>query len=203
MRYSLVLSVLALVSAVGAPAAAQPREEEAPTSRWYGWQILAAVGVCDTVAAVSTHIAFNGIGADRGFDTRLEASGVWLVAAGVRALSAPTVHFAHGNVGRGFGSLLLNLTVPAATGALGALGVLPRRRAGLGGLRGMGGGRADRDHHRRGRACVRPRPAASGQAPREPGAHVGAGAGGGTGLDRARRRRQLLTGTQALGVGAG
>lgn len=121
MRYSLVLSVLALVSAVGAPAAAQPREEEAPTSRWYGWQILAAVGVCDTVAAVSTHIAFNGIGADRGFDTRLEASGVWLVAAGVRALSAPTVHFAHGNVGRGFGSLLLNLTVPAATGALGAL----------------------------------------------------------------------------------
>ncbi|MDC3954336.1 hypothetical protein [Polyangium jinanense] len=84
-------------------------EEDRPSKEtdartWYGWQSLIGVIPSHALFAFST------------FDNDLE----FLMVAGVlgHCLTSPIVHWAHGNVGRGFLSLGLNATLPLAGMAL-------------------------------------------------------------------------------------
>jgi len=93
----------------------------APVGRWYGWQIL----LCDVaaegfgVAALASH------------------SVALLVPSGaIHVLGGPIVHWAHGNVGRGFASLGLRLVLPTA-GALIGVAAKSGSAAAIGG--GIGG----------------------------------------------------------------
>ena len=86
---------------------ASPPDVATSGHRWYGWQTLLA----DATAAL---VGIGGYLGQRDVDVPM------VVAGGVYALGAPVVHWAHGNTGRGFGSLGLRLLLPVG-GALLAL----------------------------------------------------------------------------------
>lgn len=85
-----------------------PKEEQDVASRqrevWYGWQTLlvdgAALGFTIGVAAVGSETTWAGPVALVGGTT-------------LYALGGPTVHFAHGNIGKGFLSFGLRVGLPA------------------------------------------------------------------------------------------
>jgi hypothetical protein len=85
----------------------QPREPAYTTKqRWYGWETLIGLAITD--------------GALIGGGAALESG--WPIVAGfiMRPFVGPIVHWQHGHVGRGFGSLGLNVGVPFTLGAVGA-----------------------------------------------------------------------------------
>lgn len=86
----------------------------APRRAWYGWQILLADGGGQTLAfALGVTLA------------NYREAGMIAGATGLAtyALGGPSVHFAHGNVGKGFGSLGLRVGLPVVGVAAGvALG---------------------------------------------------------------------------------
>jgi hypothetical protein len=95
------LAASLLVAFVGLGAAPAAAEETAPTSRssWYGWQtLLVDGGVLGATLATKNHYVFLG-----GY-----------------TLGAPIVHWAHGNVWRGFASLGLRVAAPLAASLLAA-----------------------------------------------------------------------------------
>jgi hypothetical protein len=77
---------------------------------WYGWQILIADGTAFALVV-------GGAGSNNGSQTN---QGVVDVGVGTYLLGGPIVHFAHGSVGKGFGSLGLRVGLPVG-GALGGL----------------------------------------------------------------------------------
>jgi hypothetical protein len=95
----------------GAPARVQPLSSPLHTvSSWYGWQTLMADG-----AWLLVSVAAVGAGATGGPS---EALG-W-VSLGGYFLGGPIVHFGHGNVGKGLGSLALRSGLPILAGGIGA-----------------------------------------------------------------------------------
>ena len=90
-----------------APLVSAPKlpHEQPLESRWYGWQTLLVDG-----AAIGTLFAAAGT----------ESSELAILGVGTFYLGAPIVHFTHGNVGRGFGSLGLRVGAPLIVGAIGA-----------------------------------------------------------------------------------
>ncbi len=75
-------------------------------THWYGWQIL----IVD-LAAITLASASLGVGSTTGYYT----------AGGLQLLGGPIVHWSHGRVGAGFGSLGLRVLVPAGAAALGSM----------------------------------------------------------------------------------
>lgn len=74
-----------------------PPDEPGSREVWYGYQILAALGVSHLtliVGAATEDVTIIGMG------------------IGGHFLSAPIVHWANGEVGRGFGSLAMNVGLP-------------------------------------------------------------------------------------------
>jgi hypothetical protein len=89
----------------GVAAANDVSEEPASESRWYGWQIM----IADAVAA---GLIVQSIGSPANVsETRQNLGGVGF---GTYALGGPIVHWAHGRVGTGFGSLGLRVGFPFA-----------------------------------------------------------------------------------------
>jgi hypothetical protein len=84
--------------------------EPAPRKIWYGWQILAVDGGGQTLAVLLGVTLGNQDGGAIGLGTGLATY----------ALGGPIVHFAHGNVGKGFGSLALRVGLPPASAFTGA-----------------------------------------------------------------------------------
>src|SRR5690606_22551016 len=84
--------------------------ETAPATQkvWYGWQNLLVDGGGHT-------LAFGLVALIASRDDGAQGMGVGLVTLGFAsyALGGPIVHFAHGNAGKGFGSLGLRVGVPA------------------------------------------------------------------------------------------
>jgi len=123
------LAVVAALAITFVPATA--RAERRVASEWYGWQNLSV-----DAAALST-LAF--VSRSRTNEEELAWAGVLLYAFG-----GPSVHWAHGNVGKGFGSLGLRtagpvvggITLCAAMGDSGEFGCLAGLA--LGGLLGIG-----------------------------------------------------------------
>ena len=117
-RSLLIATVLATLSLSSAARA----EDSRPPGRWYGWQTLTVDG--GSLALGGTLL---GLGAE---SSTVRAVGGSLLAGGY-VLGAPTVHWAHGRIGRGFISLGLRASVPLATGLI-AYGL--HRAGGGGGL---------------------------------------------------------------------
>ncbi|WP_281328514.1 hypothetical protein [Polyangium sp. 6x1] len=86
-----------------------PSVRAAPTStrvqRWYGWQTLIGIGAADIVAFPLSTVKLALFGP---------------VTLGLRAFVPPIVHWSHGHVGKGFGSLALNLGFPVVMAGIGA-----------------------------------------------------------------------------------
>ena len=80
-------------------------------TRWYGWQSLSADG-----AALLTLISAGAASDQKGHLSDVLTYG----SVGIYLLGAPVIHFAHGNPGRGLGSLGLRAGVPVAFGAIGS-----------------------------------------------------------------------------------
>ena len=74
-------------------------------SHWYGWQIMTT----DAVALV-----FGAIAADA------QSGALFGVGGATYLLGGPVVHWAHDNIGKGFGSLGLRVGVPLLFGGIGA-----------------------------------------------------------------------------------
>ena len=76
-----------------APVSLNPVQEARPARRWYGWQtaILDGVGYAVAAAGVS------------------EATAPLYIGFSIQTLGIPIVHWVHGNMGAGFGSLGLRL----------------------------------------------------------------------------------------------
>lgn len=84
-----------------------------PTKRvWYGWQTLIVLGSSATLGTVI------GLSA-----AATRADGLAFVGMGIGGVGAlfggPIVHWAHGNTGKGFGALGLNIGVPVLSGGIG------------------------------------------------------------------------------------
>jgi hypothetical protein len=93
-------------------AAASELEDSAPPpteERWYGWQTLTTDGASFLLAIVAgaSSDSFEGAGA------------IAVLSLGGYLLGGPSVHFAHENPGRAFGSLALRGGLPLAFGAVG------------------------------------------------------------------------------------
>jgi hypothetical protein len=86
---------------------------------WYGWQTL-------TIDAAAVGVLILGATSDRTALPFAEA------AAGAYAIGPPIVHFAHGNVGKGLGSLALRLLGPLVGYELASWLSGPRDQVGLG-----------------------------------------------------------------------
>lgn len=92
---------------------------------WYGWQVL----LVDLGSLVLNVAALSS-----------ESTGLWYASAGLQLLGPPIVHWAHGRVGAGFGSMGLRLGLPllgglAAAGSAGDGDLSPFIiGAGVGGL---------------------------------------------------------------------
>lgn len=92
----------------------------APGTLWYGWQML----IIDTAGLALVLGAFSG-----------EEALLW-TGAGVQLVGGPVVHWAHGQLGRGFASLGLRVALPAL-GALAGVGQLDLYGPFVGGAIGM------------------------------------------------------------------
>ncbi len=88
-------------------ARATPLSAMVSTSRWYGWQVLLADVVGGTLA---------GIG------TAADVRALLIVGGVIQIAGPPTVHWAHGRVGAGFGSVGLRIGGPLL-GGLAAAGI--------------------------------------------------------------------------------
>ena len=85
---------------------AQPTLARKPRTRWYGWQTLITDGA--SLAMLMGAASSN------------DSAGTWLALSGLTySLGGPTVHWAHGNVGKGAASLGLRLGLPVGLGLLG------------------------------------------------------------------------------------
>jgi hypothetical protein len=103
-------------------AGADAPSDDAPSETvWYGWQTLTADAASIALAGLS--LASDGRGSEQAF-------GVTAVSAFV--LGAPIIHAAHGNWGRGAGSLGLRVGMPALGLVVGVLvgSALPRSNTG-------------------------------------------------------------------------
>ncbi|MGH7435363.1 MAG: hypothetical protein ACRENE_06790 [Polyangiaceae bacterium] len=114
------------------PASPRPPPEE-PQRTWYGWQTLLVDGA-------SFLILFAGTGLAGQTETRGEGqalAGLFLVGY---LGGGPTVHWAHGHVGRGFGSLGLRVGLPMGGALLGLLAAAssPASNNGLTGIADIG-----------------------------------------------------------------
>jgi len=100
--------VLCPFAAPGAETAAStaPRTE----TKWYGWQTLLVDGVTST-----TGLLLIGSG-----NYELQDAGLGILVGGY-ALGGPVVHWANGQVGKGFASLGLRVGAPLVAGLSGAL----------------------------------------------------------------------------------
>jgi len=115
-RGFLAIFACAAVSAVGRAAAAapttpaptardNPEVEAAPSRHWYGWQTLTVDGA--SFASLGTGaVLFSAQGSRETLPPQIL---LWSGLAG-STLGAPIVHFSHGKLGRGFGSLGLRLS---------------------------------------------------------------------------------------------
>lgn len=86
-----------------ASSAVAPSDELAP-SKWYGWQTLTTDGASAAVLAGAAAAKNSPLG---------------YVSLGGYLFGAPVVHFAHGNPGRGVGSLALRMILPSIGFAFG------------------------------------------------------------------------------------
>ena len=85
----------------------------APSKRgWYGWQTLIVFGVSASITLTGL-ITESAVGTDGAALLAIPFAGAGFVLGG------PVVHWAHGNIGRGFGVLGLNIGAPAVTAGLG------------------------------------------------------------------------------------
>jgi hypothetical protein len=85
---------------------AEPTLARKPRTRWYGWQTLITDGA-------SLAMLMGGASSN-------DSAGTWVALSGLTyALGGPTVHWAHGNVGKGAASLGLRLGLPVGLGLLG------------------------------------------------------------------------------------
>lgn len=108
-------------SAAPAVVAESPSATPASERNWYGWQILLTAGGAHALIW-GTFLVHPSVGDQPVFPIfMLGISGV--------ALGGPIVHWAHGNVGKGFGSLGLNVGLPLVLGGAGLV-------AGMGSLEG-------------------------------------------------------------------
>jgi hypothetical protein len=106
----------------------RPAESSVETVRyWYGWQTLTSLGVSSTFLVLSFPVT--------------SAAGVTLpLALGGAVLGGPIVHWANGNVGKGFISLGMNVGAGALGAVIGA-GLWCREggcRGHVGGWEGLG-----------------------------------------------------------------
>ena len=84
-----------------------------PTKRvWYGWQTLLVLGSSATFGVV-TAIVGDVSNADALTVVGLSVGGAGLMLGG------PIVHWAHGNIGKGFGAFGLHFGVPIVSGGVG------------------------------------------------------------------------------------
>jgi hypothetical protein len=86
--------------------------EAAPTS-WYGWQTLTSDGSAIALGALA-------YGADKAGGTSI-TNVFWTASVATFFLGAPVVHWKHGHVGKGFGSLGLRVGLPLGAFLAGAL----------------------------------------------------------------------------------
>jgi hypothetical protein len=88
--------------------------EEPATERYYGWQNATVDGIGLSLFVTGVFIASDNDGGAAG-------GGAILAGIGTYALGPPIVHWAHGHVGKGFGSLAMRLTIPPVLTLLGWL----------------------------------------------------------------------------------
>ena len=103
MRHTLatVASIIAILS----PGVVRA-DDDGPSERWYGWQLLIVDGLVLGAAGL-------------GFALAEDSSEAILGTAAVGyALGGPTVHWAHGHTMKGVGSLGLRLGIPLASGVV-------------------------------------------------------------------------------------
>ncbi|MEO6602947.1 MAG: hypothetical protein ABIQ16_23885 [Polyangiaceae bacterium] len=85
-----------------------------PHKHWYGWQVmtadLAAASILMTGVVIVPHSSTVAL----------------VLGAGVFIAAPPAIHFAHGRVGAGLGSLGLRLALPTTFGLLGRTSCNPR-----------------------------------------------------------------------------
>jgi hypothetical protein len=91
----------------------QPRSKPAHQESWYGWQTL----MLDGATVVGGIVLATSLRDKEGRPPHPSIA-IWTPSYVVGLFSGPIVHFAHGNVGKGFGSLGLR-------GLAGPMGVLP------------------------------------------------------------------------------
>lgn len=86
-------------------------EDQPMVQSWYGWQTLIADGTAALLGLVAVPL---------GPEYQPVAVTLGITAASTYLFAAPIVHFVHGNVGRGFGSLALRAALPIGFGVIGA-----------------------------------------------------------------------------------
>jgi hypothetical protein len=86
--------------------------QAAPTS-WYGWQTLTSDGSAIALGALA-------YGADKAGGTSI-TNVFWTASVATFFVGAPVIHWAHGHVGKGFGSLGLRVGLPLGAFVVGAL----------------------------------------------------------------------------------
>jgi hypothetical protein len=113
-RRSLLLLAFVLPVAAASLVSSSARvdvADKAPAETvWYGWQTLTTDAASLALAGLS--LASDGPGSERVFG---------VTAASAFVLGAPIVHAAHGNLGRGVGSLALRVGMPALGLVVGVL----------------------------------------------------------------------------------
>ena len=109
---------------------AQPPSSPVPTaSSWYGWQTL-------TTDGASALLMVMALSSSNGSSSETATAVAWL-SVGTFVVGGPIVHFAHGNAGKGLGSLALRVGLPLVVGGLGAMA--ERTQCGGGDFCGVGG----------------------------------------------------------------
>jgi hypothetical protein len=97
--------LLAVIALTSAPLRAQAESSDGSSDgHWYGWQTLIITGASVTLTPF----------------TLMTAGVSGAVGVGGLVFGGPIVHFAHGNVGRGFTAFGLNLGGAVVGGAIGA-----------------------------------------------------------------------------------
>jgi hypothetical protein len=86
--------------------------QAAPTS-WYGWQTLTSDGSALALGALA-------YGVDKGGGTTI-TNVFWTASVATFFVGAPVIHWTHGHVGTGFGSLGLRVGLPLGAFLAGAL----------------------------------------------------------------------------------
>src|SRR5262249_12349307 len=108
------------MNTVGPPiygaAAAAPTQPARPRY-WYGWQMLTVDGISVTAGLA---IGFSGLAVHDGGAKWSQTAPVGFSIGGAGLLfGGPIVHWTHGNIGKGFGSLGMRLGLALLFGAVG------------------------------------------------------------------------------------